>query len=164
MTFTMKLHEITDAVKRHFLNEPPNGWLLGWSEERLFREIQGIAAPFTAINHTSFDYCFCNWYDIHANQDDDDDRWILSVKLSFIVPVYCIFWTTYEGPTFSGQVVAAPKTISQLENSVRDFVEDAGFFKLPAHWHDIQVAGVSLELGGEINVTLDKCLFCDYSD
>lgn len=160
----MTVDDITEAVRLQFRDAPPNGWLLGWNESRHFQLIRSASTPLPVINCTSFDYSFCNFYEARVNDEENAGFWTLTVKLSFIVPACCIYWTQYKSPTKGWVVDMAPVGYQQIEDRVRTEIVNAGFFELPREWHDVKVNGVELELSGdgEGDVTLDKCLFEDH--
>lgn len=64
---SMTLDDLFKAVRDQFQNGPPNGWLLGWDEMRYFELLRNAAKPYGAINQTSFDYGFCNWFDVRID-------------------------------------------------------------------------------------------------
>lgn len=163
MTGSMTLNNLLKVVRDQFQDGPPNGWLLGWDEMRYFKLISSAAEPHVTINQTSFDYGFCNWFDVHIEPGGDERCWLLTIKLSFIAPTYCMFWTQYEGPTHGTVIATAPDGYQPIEDKVRALVHNKGFFELPDEWYDKQVEGVFLELSESGNVTLSKCLFTDYS-
>ncbi len=159
----MTLNEIVETVQTQFSEGPPNGWLLGWDETRCFELIHAAAAPLDTTSLVAFDYGFCNWYETRVEGDAAHHNWTLTVKLSFIVPAYCIYWTQYETSTDGFLVETAPTGYQQTEDKVRAAVERVGFFELPVEWHEVQIHGVELELSETNNVTLDKCLFQDHA-
>src|SRR5262245_40389019 len=118
------LDDLVRAVHHRFQDGPPNGWLLGWDEMRHFALIRAAAAPHQVSNQTSFDYGFCNWFDIRIDSDDDERYWTLTIKLSFITPTYCLFWTRYENPTQGAVIPNAPNGYQGVEDSVRTAVQN----------------------------------------
>ncbi len=164
MTNRITIDDITESIHSQFDKGPPNGWLLGWDESRCFALISAAAAPHPTSNHTSFDYGFCNWFEVRIDSEGDDRYWTLTIKLSFIAPAYCIHWTQYESPTQGAVIPAAPVGYKIVEDKVRIAAENAGFFGIPTEWCEKQLLGVELELSGTENVTLGKCLFTDYAE
>lgn len=160
MNDSITLDEIIRIIRSRFHDGPPNGWLLCWDETRYFALVSDAATPYPTINYTSFDYGFCNWFEVRI--DSDHRYWTFTIKLSFIAPVYCVHWTQYESPSQGAVISAAPLGHQAVEDNVRTAVERAGFFELPTEWYDQQVQGIELELSGTENVTIGKCLFSDY--
>lgn len=164
MSKPIALETIISSIRNQFRGGPPNGWLLGWDESRCFPLVAAAAAPYPTINHTSFDYGFCNWFEVRIDDTSDGYYWTLTIKLSFIVPTYGFHWTRYESLTQGVVSPAAPAGYQVVEDEVRMALENAGFFELPAKWYEQELQGVELELSGTKGVTLSKCLFNDYSE
>ncbi len=154
--------DLVAAVQRQFQHSAPNGWLLGWDRNRGFALVCTAAAPHQTTNHSSFDFGFCNWYEVCVNGNTDQCFWSLTIKLSFILPIYCIYWTRYESSIKGSVIDTAPTGYQVVEDNVRVAVENAGFFELPDDWYERKIDGVELELSGNERVTLGKCLFTDY--
>lgn len=160
----LSLGDVTEAIRTHFREGPPNGWLLGWDERRCFVLVSAAAAPHPVTNHTSFDYGFCNWFEVRVDSETGEHYWTLTIKLSFIAPTYSFHWTQYEGPTQGSVIRAAPPGCEMVEDRVRSAVENAGFVEIPDEWCEQELKDVQLELSGTQNVTLGKCLFTDYAE
>lgn len=164
MSNPMTFDEITKAIHSQFHEGPPNGWLLKWNESRYFALVSDAAAPHRTTNHTSFDYGFCNWFEVRIDGNSHHGYWTLTIKLSFIIPAYCFHWTQYENSTQGTVIHAAPAGYQMLEDKVRIAVENAGFFAISAQWYDVELEGVELELSSTEHVTLGKCLFTDHDN
>lgn len=162
MAEQLPVQEIIRHIRSQFRDGQPNGWLLNWDESRLFTQVSIAAAPHEVLNCTTFDYAFCNWYEIPISTGHND--WILTIKLSFIVPAYCMYWTEHDTVTGGSVAPIAPMGYQNLEDKVRFAAESAGLFELPSEWHDHEVQGVTLDLSNTSNVTIDKCLFCDHDN
>jgi hypothetical protein len=158
------LNDIIKSIREQFENGPPNGWILGWDLSRYFALVSTAAAPYPTSNYTAFDYGFCNWFEVRVNSDSNQQYWTLTIKLSFIVPTYCVHWTYYESSTQGAVIPVAPVRYRSVEEKVRIAVEDAGFFELPVEWYEEHIHGIELELSGKDNVTVGKCLFSDYEE
>ncbi|HVW02579.1 MAG TPA: hypothetical protein VHB77_19640 [Planctomycetaceae bacterium] len=154
MSHPLTLEELTTVVAERFRSGPPNGWLLGWDASRCSERLRDAVAPYDLVNCTSFDYSFCNWYEVRFNRHRREAFWTLTAKLSFVAPAYCMHWNT--------AAPAAPAESQHVESNLRTELERAGFFELPVEWSELAVPNVQLELSGARNVTLSKCLFCDY--
>lgn len=158
--FTLK--KITETIRTQFQEGPPNGWILGWDSSRCFHLISAAAVPYPVANHTSFDYGFCNWFQVRIDGENEECYWTLTIKISFIAPVYAFHWTQYGSKTQGRVIPAAPQDYQSVEDSVRLAVENSRFCELPVEWHDKELKGIELELSGSENVTVGKCLFSDY--
>ncbi|QDU80180.1 hypothetical protein Pla110_19040 [Polystyrenella longa] len=162
MNIPLTLEDIKEEIHTQFQDKPPNGWLLGWDESRGFASLHTAAAPHSIVNCTSFDYGFCNWFELIIDSEIDECYWKLTIKLSFIVPAYVYYWTQYDRPARCRVLSNAPLGYEEIEDRLRVVVENAGFFEIPMEWYDYEMKGVELELSGTENVTLSKCLFSDY--
>ncbi|VTR93352.1 unnamed protein product [Gemmata massiliana] len=161
MTLKMSLSEIVDQVQGQFRNGVPNGWLLGWKLDRGYATINESIAPHKAANMTTFDYCFCNYYELMIG--NDYPKFALAIRISFIVPAYSLHWTRYDSE-HSGVVTRdIPVAAVHIENKIRSTIDGLGYFELPSDWHDKEINDVILELSDTDSVTLGKCLFCDYA-
>lgn len=163
MNDLLTIEEIKKAIDNLFREGPPNGWQLGWSKARYFGPITAAAAPYRTTNHTSFDYGFCNWYEVHVDGSDKERYYIMTIKISFVIPVYCMFWTEHENNISGSVIELSPKEFKHIEDSVRCAVKKMGFSEISNEWHEIKISGVHLELGGTENATIGKCLFTDYA-
>ncbi|MCP4458042.1 MAG: hypothetical protein GY816_08470 [Cytophagales bacterium] len=152
------------VVKQKFSQGPPNGWLLGWDEERFFPDFIKIAHPFLSINLTSFDYSFCNKFHVRSDTNEIGQYLALTVCLSFIVDAYSIHWTFYDYKGRTGKVVPSPckEPESILEYRIREFLAKQGFVEIPDNWYNAKVEGVHLDLSDDEHVILGKCLFDDF--
>ena len=57
--------KVFDAFERGI----PNGWILHWDENRFFDQISEIVRPYPLINYTTFDYAFCNRFEMDCRGD-----------------------------------------------------------------------------------------------
>lgn len=160
----MTLPELIKKVQEQFDNGQPNGWELEWKHDRFLNDIESIVSPFPVLNCTSFDCSFCNSYEILFDFQNRNYHRILILKFSFIVPVYCAYWTRRKGNSNHSetQVSETDFEAPSFEKKVCDSIEGLNFFKLPDEWHHAKVPKVKLELSDSKNVTLDKCLFLDH--
>ena len=156
MQKSLSLEEILQQVQLAFRDGPPNGWILGWDLNRYFSEIEGAAAPYPVINYTSFDYSYCNNYQIH----DDSERchFFLTVLVSFITPVYSLHWTGLRNQT-GAVVLRPPAQYAALENKIAAKLKDLGLMDFPPDWSEVKVEGVHLELSEPEDAGLGKFLF-----
>lgn len=150
------------AIRERFHEGPPNGWLLGWDQCRFMSEIVGASAGAIVTNYTSFDYSFCNTYEVTPGEHHECHD-ALTVRISFIVDAFALHWTCTPCKESSARVVATPHTplALRIEAQIRQALETRGFEAVPAPEHDRPVPGVALELAGD-RATLGKCLFDDY--
>ena len=88
----------------------------------------------------------------------------MTIKISFVVPAYVIHWTEYESRTVGKVISSPPDPFREIEMKVRMALETAGCFELPDTWLEVLISGVTLELSGNHNVTLSKCLFSDHDN
>lgn len=153
--------DLESRVREAFSDGPPNGWLLGWAEDRGFREFAQVVAPHKAANNTSFDYAFCNHFDVRMALDDAKYA-VLTVLTSFVADVFSMHWTLYGPGGRGGQVVNDVPRGRALEATVQDWLAGRGFVSLPDRLGDVVLDGLELELSGEENVTLAKCVFQDF--
>lgn len=158
----MNRQEITAAVKARFRKKIPNGYTLGWDEARHYASFTKAVLPYELSNQTTFDYSFCNTFAVDIAGERGNHHWRLTIQLSFILPVYCVYWNEYQstGQQFAS---ASPEDRQALEQRARKTAESLGFTEFPSEWHDDPVEGVSLELADAENVTLYKCLFLDHA-
>jgi len=160
MAQNLLLEEIVAQVREQFREEVPNGWLLGWDLNRGHAAIREATAPYRASNLTSFDYSFCNWYEVKVR--NGYQKWLLTVKISFIVSVFSLYWTRYKSSVEGFVMIADSDERRRLENRVRTAVSGLGYCEIDSAWLNLKVDGVSLELSDPEDVTLGKCLFCDF--
>ncbi|MCA9280080.1 MAG: hypothetical protein H6815_12470 [Phycisphaeraceae bacterium] len=158
----LTIEAVVNDIRTQYRERPPNGWLLGWERERYLLLVQEACAPHAVVNATSFDYAFCNRYEVNLSEGDAGIFYMLAVRLSFIAPVFSLHWTRYESQTKGSVVSSVPSDCSQLEEKLRKTLERAGLTGLPDEWFEQEVSGVELELSGTSNVTIGKCLFEDY--
>lgn len=165
MTTPLTKDELKMSVDAAFESGIPNGWILGWEESRFQAQINRCIHPHTVENWTSFDYAFCNNYEV-IFRTNDRISYSLTILISFISDVYCMHWTAYSADGRSGRVVPTPEiaTAMTIEKNLRLMLDELGIQEIPDEWLSEPVTGISLELSGERNVTLAKCLFRDYDD
>jgi hypothetical protein len=154
------LDRLKALVVTTFENGPPNGWRLGWDENRFYDVVSTAAQPADCVNHTSFDYSFCNTLVVTPIARSDLTL-TLTVRVSFVAPFYSTHWTRYR-PKDAQVVSAVPSEVAEIADRIRKALCRLGFTEMPLEWHDETVQGVVLELSGATNVTLSKCLFEDY--
>ncbi len=150
------------AIGRRFSGGPPNGWVLGWDRTRMFAEICREAKDYSCTNCTSFDYSFCNRYEIRVDESSYE-FWNLTVRISFVLDVFSLHWTRYVAGGKRGWVLddAPNQEASLVELRIRDSLESKGYDELPADWYEEPIDGVVLELSGD-RATIGKCLFEDH--
>lgn len=155
--------ELCVRVAEKFRDGIPNGWLLHWDSQRLQSELTDASMPYSVRNRTSFDYSRCNQYDIEIAPQDSVFTYVLTLRLSFVLPYFCLHWTEYDASKTNGRVVAMHDTIGcELESKLRSVVERFGFEELPDQWLSVKIPEFKLELSEDENVTISKCLFDDY--
>ncbi len=150
-------------IQRVFSAGPPNGWLLGWDENRGFDELKAVAAPWVVANCTSFDYSFCNWFEVEFDLRPFGKRVTLTVEVSFIADYYSVHWTEYSGDGRS-RVVADVPQVSDVRARIVAWLERRGFVPVPDGLSSQTVPGVVLELSEPDLVNVGKCLFADFAD
>jgi hypothetical protein len=155
----LSLKEILQQVQLAFRDGPPNGWILDWDLHRYFSEIEEAAAPYPVINYTSFDYSYCNHYQIH--DDSEGCHFFLTILVSFITPVYSMHWTRLRNQT-GAVVLRPPAQYATLENKIAAKLKDLGLMDFPLDWSEMKVEGVHLELSEPEDATLGKFLFRDF--
>jgi hypothetical protein len=159
----MTIERVIDELRGQFSEHPPNGWLLGWDEERHLALVEKTCAPYAVTNTTSFDYAFCNRYEVRLDDTNSSGFWVLTVRLSFIMPVFSLHWTRYESQTEGAVITRVPGEHHEVEERLRKALESVGLDELPNEWSEREVGGLELELSGDTNVTVSKCLFEDYA-
>ncbi|WP_165248261.1 hypothetical protein [Paludisphaera soli] len=162
VTNPIRLDDLIRLVQERFRDGPPNGWLLGWDPARCLDSVGRAARPHHVGNTTSFDYGFCNQFEVAIGAGGRGECWVLTIHLSFVAPTFCLFWTRYKSPNKGVVNAGVPEGQRALEDEVRAAIQAEGFFELPDEWFDVHVDGVRLELSDAADVTLNKCLFCDY--
>jgi len=158
------LAKLIERVRSAFAYGPPNGWIEGWAITRHFSEFVQVVSPRSAFNITSFDYSFCNRFEVQVKGLDDRCHAVLTALLSFIADVYTTYWTLYEQGGRVGRVIEIPPSedAAKLQLRVESWLTQIGFARLHDDWYSIELNGIQLELSGETHVTLGKCLFQDY--
>ena len=151
-----------ERVEAAFAEGPPNGWLLGWDEKRFERDLRQLADSAPVFNATSFDYAFCNKYEVEIRETSGEVYWILTIRISYIVDAYTLHWTEYR-TTETGRVVGTPsiEACRRTESAVLQFLSQVGCSDVSDNWYRHRIPGIRLELGGT-EATLGKCLFEDY--
>ncbi len=160
----MNLDDLIESIECQFRGGPPNGWLLGWDESRCATLVSTAAAPHTTTNNTSFDYGFCNWFEVRIDNTNDDLFWTLTIKLSFIAPAFCVHWTQYDRSTQGTFIPMAPAGYREVEKKVCAALESVGFFEISDEWYNVKLHGIELELSSEEHVSIGKCLFSDFEE
>ncbi len=152
-----------EIVANRFRSGPPNGWLEGWEVNRFHAELLELSGKLTLANHTSFDYAFCNLYEVEVPGSTSDVLWVLTIRISFIVDAFSLHWTRYECDGRQGAVrTPTISTCRTIEAEVRRFLQNRAFIEPSVADCDSRVTGVELELSDPDMVTLGKCLFQDY--
>jgi hypothetical protein len=164
MNTTMTLDELKRHLREQFATGVPNGWTRGWNHGRLQSELAAAVQPLKVENCTSFDYAFCNHFEVRV--DGGHPRWLyeLTIRISFVGDFFCLHWTRRQPASRKGGTVRSPGSAqaSMIEQTVRELLERHGFREIPDEWLDEPVPVVRLELAGTRNVTISKCLFEDY--
>ena len=165
MKTKMTLADLQQNLMRRFATGVPNGWLLGWNERRLQSELATAVRPLKMQNCTSFDYAFCNHFDVSFDGDGEYYDYVLTIRISFVCDFYCLHWTRHKrSGNKEGRPVRTPETPDArvLERRVRELLAEHGFLEIPDEWMDEPAPEVKLELAGTRNVTISKCVFEDY--
>lgn len=139
----------------------PNGFLLGWDENRFFTELKFLFSDLKVINTTDFNYSFCNTYEIDLGEKGNTS-FILTLKISFIANAFVLYVTEYSKNLKYGKVLFQEESDEQLEylNRVQNFMFEKGFIEPSNEDLDVIIQDVHLELA-DIS-TIDKCLFDDF--
>jgi|GEM_PF-1534926 len=143
--------ELSSAVRLRHLQGRPNGWLLGWDRDRHFAGFTACCSGYPCANLTSFDYDFCNTFEVGVG----DRGQALRVRLSFVAPVAERYWT--KKPIRKEQ-----EALAALEEAVDRWIGETGFRLLPPEIGELPM-DVELELADKDSTTLWKCLFADYA-
>jgi len=158
-----RLAQWVETIKGAFRDGPPNGWILGWPEKRHAEALARLTAPGEFFNKTSFDYWFCNTYEVYyPNSSVSNVK--LTIQISFIVDAFEVYWDTYiKGAAVKphGQVSIDDLKIDITQN-VCSYLESQGFVQVPDEWDGLKIPDVKLELSEPEDVTLNKCLFRDF--
>jgi hypothetical protein len=162
VTNQMKFRDVVAAIRLCFNDNLPNGWQLGWDESRLYDAVAKVAYPKVTRNYTTFDYNYCNWLEIRCGDPSDGEYSTLTIKISFIVPLFRLHWTLRSGVNYATIIDSAPIDCQPIEDKVRTILQNAGVQEIPEEWCNHVLADIELELSGTENVTVSKCLFSDY--
>lgn len=154
---------LVTKVSRMFREGPPNGWVLGWNRDRFVKEISKLSHPGEFENVTSFDYSFCNSFEVSFRKSSDEFI-VLTVRISFVANYFSTHWTQYSAGGRHGTVVEAADqdSATKVAERIRRFLTSEGFRELPEDWASMVVPDARLELS-EGPATLTKCLFDDYA-
>ena len=161
----MTLADLKRDLMRKFATGVPNGSLLGWNERRLESELTAAVRPLKMQNCTSFDYAFCNHFDVSFGGDGEHYDYVLTIRISFVCDFYGLNWTRYKrSGNKGGGPVRTPGTADArvLERTVRELLAEHGFLEICDGWMDEPVPEVKLDLARTRNVTISKCVFEDY--
>lgn len=161
MTDLLDIDRLSSELVDRFRDAVPNGWLLGWDRNRFRQQFAEASKPIIVTNNTSFDYSRCNQYDFETVHAGSKCFLLLTLRLSFILPYFCLHWTEYDETKTHGRVVQLEG--DELEKKIRGTAQRLGFEELPDAWLGVRVSGIQLELSEDENVTISKCLFDDYS-
>ncbi len=162
------LNDMLLAIKRAFKYGPPVGSLLGWEANRYYSLICDAAFPHEVVNMTDFenDYNFCNCYSIYVYDKVPPCFWQLTIKLSYIFPVYTSHWVEFKtGDPRKARFLYSIKEndfLSSTQEQVLAVVRQLGFQELATELSKHHVDGVVLHLGGIAHATADRCLFTDH--
>lgn len=162
-TMNISLKTMIDGLRQQFSEQPPNGWLLGWDRDRYFTLVKNTCEPFVVTNATSFDYAFCNRFEVGFEEPRGEGFLALTVRISFVFPIFALHWTKYKSKTLGAVVTQVAGEHRELEERVRRALESIGLNELPNEWSEEKVEGVELDLSDANNVTISKCLFEDYT-
>lgn len=153
------LSELIRRIQHEFRDGPPNGWLLNWPLVR-FKELRLVVAPHELENWTSFDYSFCNRFEVRI-PNKGKSFYLLTILTSYVANFYSLHWTFYKDGKKGKVVSVDDSALIDLASRVREFLISQGMRELPLEWDLAEVPGVELELAGCDNVTVGKCLFDD---
>jgi len=158
----MENDELIDEIKKMYLDGRPNGFLLEWDVNRFFEELVLLFIDHKVSNDTDFNYSFCNSYNIALGNTSDNEKYVLTVKASFIADSYIVHITRYSKSKRNGKVVSIEECQEYASELalVREFMTKKGFVETPRNMIDLHVDGIELELA-EL-ATLGKCLYDDY--
>jgi hypothetical protein len=165
MQRTFDLDRLLNRIAESFAKGIPNGWLLNWDSNRFQRDFVDAVRPCSLKNRTSFDFARCNQYDVEIEPQENGYAYVLTLRLSFVLPYFCLHWTEYNVTRTEGCVVAVtdvPEGFA-LESKIRGCALRLGFEELPDELLNAKTFGVQLELSDDDDVTVSKCLFDDYS-
>lgn len=153
---------LLEDIQKKFSNGCPNGFLLGWDVNRFFQSIQSLFAGFKVTNDTSFDYSYCNSYVIELGKNADEEIFVLTLKISFIIDAYTLHLTRYSSNKRTGKVISFESfsEYSMVVEKVKCFMEEQGFIEIQHNDMECLVNNVELELSEQ--ATLGKCLFDDF--
>ena len=164
-------HEMTDGtshtllrtIAELFRDGPPNGWLLGWDVDRFANQVSELSGDGEFENVTSFDYSFCNSFEVTFRQTSDEFV-VLTVRVSFVADYFSMHWTQYSSSGKHGVVVDDVDFdgAARVAQDIRAFLRSMGYQEFPTSWDSIAVPEAVLELSEE-PATLSKCLFDDYA-
>ncbi len=151
-------------IRRQFQTAPPSGWELHWDADRFYDDLKEIlGGNYKLCNCTNFDYSFCNSYELTVENKNGNEKWILAIKVSFIVDAYSLHWTYY--PRNKQAYVLMDQKDAQLQNiedKIVSFLGSKGFSDVSHKVYNMKLEDVSLELSDPDEVTVGKCLFDDF--
>lgn len=150
-------------IRDKFKNGPPNGYNLAWNENRFWDELKKAVNPHKVINTTSFDYSFCNSYEIEINSAFSIASRRLIIHISFIMDVYEVYWTQ-QAFLKEPQVVKSHqnKKDFHIENQIHQLLGSHNFVEVSDALYDTKLTDIKLELSEPENITVGKCLFNDH--
>jgi len=158
----MALNTLIIDIQKKFSDGCPNGFLLGWDINRFFQSLISLFVGFKVINDTDFNYSYCNSYEIELGENESDEIFILTLKVSFIVDAFVLHVTRYSSNRRSGKVIHFDEC-SEYAGEIKKakiFLVGKGFVEMQNDDMESVVDGVHLELA-EIP-TVGKCLFEDF--
>ena len=136
-----------------------------WRRNRFESDIVAIAKNCDVNNGTSFDYDFCNLYQIFPVSKHELLEYELVVRISYVLDAYCTQWTSLRNRNPKNvQVVSGTDVLVERnpEEAIHALLKANEFFQVPQEWMNTRVEGVSLELSDPKHVTIYKCLFEDH--
>src|SRR5260221_12863009 len=96
MNTTMTLAELKGHLREQFATGVPNGSTLGWNHDRLQSELAAAVQPLKVENCTSFDYAFCNHFEVRVEGGHPRGFYELTIRISFVREFFCLHWTRRE--------------------------------------------------------------------
>lgn len=148
--------EIINDIFKSFSKGYPNGYSLGWDEDRYIIELRSRFSDWSIENQTSFDYAFCNTVFFYNNKTLPDIG--LTVKFSFIHPSFIMYFSEYNKKAKFYKPTSF--FCNRTANQVRNFMNAKGFSEVKVEILNVILPDVDLQLADI--ATIEKCLFDDY--
>jgi len=143
-----------DKIRVSYRSTIPDGYALGWSEDRYLAALKKRLPDYQIDNFTSFDYAVCNTYEL--NVQAELRSYIATLKISFIVDCYVL----YIGHLKRISASDAQTHFAPIAKSIHQLLDGGGFQEIQTEVLDVVVPGVTLNLAPQ--ATIGKCLFDDY--